>query len=460
MTVAPGFFVIALCVFLSIAAPALSGPSDRLVASSELLARDEPSEPLNPNVANALKLQQSQKAHPSVANDTFYTVPLGTTQAPAGSLLKVETSTNTSLYSLPPNLSLSRFIYQSKTSNGTLVPVSGFILWPYASGPNSYGGYPVTVWSHGTSGSSAECAPSNFQNLWQDFQAPYQLALYGYVVVATDFAGLGVSHDAAGKAVIHEYTNRAAQSNDLFYSVPAARQAFPALSKEFVTIGHSQGAAAVWSLAEKLVSEPLAGYLGAVVLAPGTNLFDLPAGPAIRPLILLNLVPTLTQNYPDFKLENVFTPQGLQKVKIQRQIQGCAIVEQQLVGPGDLQPGWQNNSVIQKINQASVSGGSKFSGPMLIIQGGADPLVNPANTEARINDTLRKYPDSDIEFRLEPNVSHIPILYAGLRIYIDWIASRFAGEPVKPGYHSYTATVARPAATFQAETNWYIQKLM
>ena len=156
------------------------------------------------NVTGAYNFQQSYKVHPSVADDDFYTASVNSTNAPAGTLLKVERESNTSQYTLPPTLSLSRFMYQSKTLNDTLVPVSGFILWPYAARAHQ-GGFPFIAWAHGTSGTSRECAPSNIQNLWYNFQGLYELAMLGYAVVATDYAGLGVSHDALGNFIIHEY---------------------------------------------------------------------------------------------------------------------------------------------------------------------------------------------------------------------------------------------------------------
>ena len=60
-------------------------------------------------------------------------------------------------------------------------------------------------WAHGTSGSNAESAPSNIKNLWYRFQAPYQSVLNGYVIIATDYAGLGVAADDSGKQIMFEY---------------------------------------------------------------------------------------------------------------------------------------------------------------------------------------------------------------------------------------------------------------
>ena len=409
------------------------------------------------NLTGAQNFEQSYKVHPSVSDDPFYTAPANSTGAPAGSVLKIERDSDTSLYTIPPTLSLSRFMYQSKTLNGTLVPVSGFILWPYAARPH-HGGYPFITWAHGTSGSSKECAPSNIQNLWYNFQGLYELAIHGYVVVATDYAGLGVSKDALGKSIIHEYTTGPAQANDLYYSVLAAQQAFPILSKEFVAMGHSEGGGAAWAFAETLAAEPLTGYLGTVALSPFTRVLDLPPEEPIIPAILLFLVPNLQRNFGPFAPEEIFTSEGLQSLKTLDQLNGCTTIMYQLVGPDLLKPGWQNNTSIQRYQEAAANGRKPLNGPLLIIQGGADPIIHPPTVEAAINDTVQKIPSSQIEFHLLPNVTHTPTMYAGFTIYLEWINSRFAGEPVKGGYHSSVATLARPASSLQTEANWFIQK--
>jgi len=94
------------------------------------------------------------------------------------------------------------------------VPVSGFILWPYAvrSDPE---GYQIVAWALRTSGATANHAPSNYKNLWQHFSALYQLALQGYVVVATNYAGLGVPTDASEASIMHEYLASASQGSDV-----------------------------------------------------------------------------------------------------------------------------------------------------------------------------------------------------------------------------------------------------
>ena len=57
-----------------------------------------------------------------------------------------------------------------------------------------------------------DVTPSNHKNLWQHFLGPYQLALQCYVVVATDYAGLGVAKDPSGEPIMHEHLDSASQA--------------------------------------------------------------------------------------------------------------------------------------------------------------------------------------------------------------------------------------------------------
>ena len=59
----------------------------------------------------ALEFEQSQWAMGSVFNDTFYTVTADTATAAPGTLLKLDKSADTSMFSLPPATALSLVSY-------------------------------------------------------------------------------------------------------------------------------------------------------------------------------------------------------------------------------------------------------------------------------------------------------------------------------------------------------------
>ena len=225
-----------------------------------------------------------------------------------------------------------------------------------------------------------------------------------------------------------------------------------------MTIGLSEGGGAAWAFAENLVAEPLTGYLGTVALSPFTRILDLPPEEPIIPAILLFLVPNLQRNFGPFTPADIFTPQGLQSLETLNQLDGCTTMIYQLVGSDLLKSGWQINTSIPKYQEAAATGRKPISGPLLIIQGGADPIIHLPTVEAAVKDTVREIPSSQIEFHLLPNVTHTPTMVAGSPTYLEWINSRFDGKPAKGGYHSSTATLARPPSSLQTEANWFVQK--
>lgn len=265
--------------FLLLAASAvvqsISPQSDAWNSSFALTSAQASAAGINATIANnvnvAVNFERTNWATGSVHNDTFYVVPANASQLAAGAVIKVEEYTNTSYYTLPPNTALSRIVFQSETLNGSTVPASAFVFWPYLSRRDPRTGkYAVVGWAHGTSGVFGECAPSHIRNLWYQYSAPYTLALQGYVVVAPDLAGLGIDRYADGTKIVHPYLSNPSHANDMFYSVEAAQKAWPeALSEYFVLMGHSQGGGAAWGAAQRQARRPVAGYLGAVAGSPG-----------------------------------------------------------------------------------------------------------------------------------------------------------------------------------------------
>lgn len=411
-------------------------------------------------VTTALEYEHASWSNGSVKTDTFYKVPDGTANYPAGTLIKVQEDANASLYTLPPNTALSRFIYQSKNLNGDLVPVSAYILWPL-SPRNQPDGHQVVAWAHGTTGLSAECAPSHFRNLWQHFLAPFQLALQGYVVIATDYAGLGVEFDGAGKPIVHEYMASPAAANDVVYSVQAARQAFPQLSHNFVVVGHSQGGGAAWATAERNAASPITGYLGAVAVSPVTNVLG--NSDPIVTILGAAMGPGISSAFPQFKLDDIFTPEGLQTMQTLLKIEGCSAVGNNLlIGPAItgnlLKPNWKTNPWVTRYNSITRNGGHRISGPLLIVHGESDPLLNFELTVEAVNATVSLYPSSQLEFLRLPNTSHVPALTGSQRVWMDWVADRFAGLDVEPFNENSTSTavLARPASAYVPELNWFV----
>jgi len=412
---------------------------------------------LSTEALKAHEFEKAYRAHSSVFEDSFYKVPPGSAEAPAGALLKVEREVDPNLYNIPPNHAISRFMYQSQKSDGSLVPVTAYILWPYIARTHRQG-HPVVAWAHGTSGVNPESAPSNLKHLWHDFQVVYQVTLNGYVIVATDYAGLGLERDGLDNEIVHEYMTGPAQGNDVIFSVKAARVAFPELSEDFVIIGDSEGGQAAWAAAERLYKEPLPTHLGTIAISPLTRLLSLPETGWAIPLLVIMLVPALQQRFHDFGPEDVLTPKGVQILQTYRALNGCNTLLFQLPCAHDtLRSDWQTNSHIQEYQKTAFTGGKQIRGPLLVMHGDSDSIVTMKSVTEAVHATAEVCPAVHIAYHVLPNVSHVPGMFAGQPIWMDWIAARFAREPLEPGLFNHVAKPIRPESTQLKEANWYIQ---
>lgn len=120
----------------------------------ERIKEAELSRQIGEKVLVALNFERSNWAGTSVRLDPFYTdLPSNWSSLPPGSIVKVEERSNISLYTIPPTLGLSRFIYTTKNFNGTIVPASAFVLWPWYVPKSSLSeGLPVITLAHGAIG--------------------------------------------------------------------------------------------------------------------------------------------------------------------------------------------------------------------------------------------------------------------------------------------------------------------
>lgn len=76
----------------------------------------------------AIRFERTDWATGSVHSDPFYDAPLDCKKLPPGSLPHVEECTNMALYTLPPNVTMSRILFDSKPFNGVAVPASAYII--------------------------------------------------------------------------------------------------------------------------------------------------------------------------------------------------------------------------------------------------------------------------------------------------------------------------------------------
>jgi len=97
------------------------------------------------------------------------------------------------------------------------------------------------------------------------------------------------------------------------------------------------------------------------------------------------------------------------------------------------------------------------SGPMLVLHGSADAVVHYSVTAAAVEHTCALYPGSQIKFAVMEGTSHVPALYAGQQVWLEFIADRFMGVRATEGCSVRSYTSLRKVETYQAELAYYLQ---
>lgn len=207
-------------------------------------------------------------------------------------------------------------LYRSTNIAGQPVAVSGTVAIPKGTPPA--GGWPVISWTHGTTGIADICAPSrndsaypargyvNLMNASLD-----QWVAKGYAVVQTDYEGLGTPG-------IHPYLVMDSEARGAVDMVRAARQINPALSRDWLVMGHSQGggAAAYTGYMGPVYGQEL-NLKGAIAISPSSHLSLLVQLAEKKPEQPSDPYGTLlfhsaAATAPGVKLAELLTPTGLQ----------------------------------------------------------------------------------------------------------------------------------------------------
>lgn len=382
-------------------------------------------------------------------NESFYETAKNFSCSAPGDLLKYQPiNPQTIAGSVPKGITAYRIQYTSVDLFNNIVPVTGFIAFPYANRTNGHL-YRTVAWAHGTSGVFRGCSPSAMPDLYEYDSWSY-LIERGYVVIATDYAGLGNNHTS------HPYSALAAHANDVFYSVAAARKLFGShLTAEWMSIGHSEGGGSVWALAESALlanASSMAGkYLGTVAQAPAvfqgqqalaavesaansTSEADSPAGTVGElgwaVIGFQNLYPNETLSW--------LNPTYQKRLALAKKAQACydsmeAIATgldlDEIIDLSDATVAMQALRVIGTIDELTAVGNSKSGQPVLVVQGLADVSVLPEVVESAYNVTCEM--GSVVHLQLYPGLDHDPLIPAAAPSFLQWMDDRFDGVTIK-----------------------------
>lgn len=183
--------------------------------------------------------------------------------------------------------------------------------------PPPPGGWPVLAWAHGTVGLGDDCTPSALPRSDRDNAYLTHWLEQGYVVVASDYAGLGTPG-------LMSYLNSVTTARGVVDSVIAAHGLGLPLSPKWAVVGQSQGGAAAVATA-RWATEFSAGaglnFRGVVATGTPAHVENIvnQAGPQMAVPAQLGpvanaytayIVAALREARPDLELDRILTPAG------------------------------------------------------------------------------------------------------------------------------------------------------
>ncbi len=358
--------------------------------------------------------------------DAFYTSPAGSPVAP-GVLLRGEPYERAA----PAGARAWRILYTTTRDDRTPAVASALIIAAARLPP---GPRPVIAWAHGATGITPGCAPSLLDDPLGGGAMPGldQAVARGWVVVATDYAGLGTPGP-------HPFLIGQGEARSVLDAVRAAHHlAGVTLAQQTIVWGHSQGGnAALWTGIIASGYAPDAGVIGVAGLAPGTNLPTLARlwgqgkGDAI---FAAYLIQAYADTYPDVRVGTY--------VRASAEIQTRELASQclsasplYLSGISSLLFGqsiWATDPATgafgQRLRENIPTG--PIPVPVLIGQGSSDTVVTPASQTDFVH--VRCASGNRVDYRVYPDRTHVGLIAPDSPLIPDlvrWTQDRLDGKP-------------------------------
>ncbi len=359
----------------------------------------------------------------------FYTPPNPVPPGPLGSLVKSEPITGLPL----TGVNSYRVMYRTEDPDKTPRVSSGMLFVP--TGPAPAGGRPVVAWAHGTVGQGLDCAPSRQTNVLNTMDWLQGMLDKGWVVTATDYAGLGTPGTTF-------YLNGKAESNDVINSVRLAR-AFPDTNAgtRYAVWGHSQGGhSSLWTGHYSKTYAPELSLVGVAAAAPGAEVSSLMSQQyksSVGWVIGSDLLVSWPAFNPALKPEQVATKDGLASYKKISQLCGSMSA---LAGEREVYKGRQifamdptQSAIWAAEFKAQIPPPLPASMPVFINQSIDDGIVLP-NTIALLEQKWCK---------------------AGSALTVMWLGPLATGKAGPMKTHMLEGIVGGPAAT-----NWIADRFL
>jgi alpha-beta hydrolase superfamily lysophospholipase len=354
----------------------------------------------------------------------FYHIP-APASAPPGSLVSAQAFPSVA------GAKAYRVLYVSTDIHGARIPVSGIVYVPAAPPPP--GGRDVVAWAHATTGIAPGCAPSldSGGKFAGSIPGLGDFIAAGDIVAATDYQGMGV-------AGVHPYLIGRSEGAAIIDSVRAARQLPGAdISGKYVVWGHSQGAQAVLMAGEMAHGyAPELSLAGVAAAAPVTDLkgeLTEPFKDNVGRLLAAYVYYTWSRTY-DVPITTIVYPQAVAAVNktaskcINTLGEGInAVLAARALNPVFRSHPPQSTPPWPGLFDENSPGHAAAGAPLLILQGTADPTVEPHWTRSFVSLVCSKH--ETIEFLQYKGVKHLDIADKSEPDVAAWIRDRFAGKP-------------------------------
>lgn len=344
-----------------------------------------------------------------------------------------------------------KVLYRSTDIHNAPQSVSGLVVAPIEKKPD--GDRPIVSYGHGTTGLARRCGISNVDNPAKDARFFFfpnssdnvdsgipgltKMIAAGYVVVATDYNGLG------GPG-IHQYLVGPTAARNVL-DIALAAQQIPEVDagRKVVVTGWSQGGqAAVWA---SQIADYVSGsidVMGVVAMAPVNAFEQLKIEQEIvasgKSLPVMTSSETVMAQYastivfPELKLSDVLTPFGIEfleesiKNQCSKQM-GYSLAYMQSWKGSATRTNPENQEAWMKRSEQLALGNVQAKTPLAVYQGQNDPTIFPEATKSYVKKACQS--GVTISYITYPDTDHVRVVDRAQADFLKWIADRFEGKP-------------------------------
>lgn len=364
-------------------------------------------------------------------SDAFYVPPVTLPAGDPGTVIRSQLLDNSA--ALPDAAQNHLVLYASKAIDGRAIAVSGVISIPKGEPPAT--GWPVTTWAHGTTGIGPACVPSRdtptgpehrFLGMKQMVMNDY--VRRGYVVVATDYEGLGTQGP-------NRFLQGVSAGRGVIDIVRAARQLDPRIGQRYVIVGHSQGGHAdLFAAALGPDYAPEISLLGNVAIAPASHIGSTvtsmmrDARPSYALGYAMYVLQSFSSNHGDIDLAKILTPKA--RSHLPETMSDCisktlsegywatAIPKDQFIAGADI-------SAVLRVAGQNEPASLRISAPTLVLQGTADNTVQPSWTDEVVRSLCKG--GARLRYTKYLGADHETVVTQGAPEIAAWVDARFAG---------------------------------